>query len=152
MCCFGGGGATSPSGHTTLGHDHNLGYCFYNHYFFLFLTMKVQRAHMSKSRDQMGVMHWRVGCSGVCARTTWRRLEHQEGQKRESLHFICISVGSVHLVCPVWYCVLRWLFFFLIVISFAHNRVGASDRRCAVISLIDILVIFQLWLSRRNLL
>lgn len=43
-------------------------------------------------------------------------------------------------------------FFFSIVISFAHNRVGASDHRCAVISLIIILMIFHLWLSRRNLL
>lgn len=46
---------TNPSGHTTLGHNHKLCSCFYNHYFLLnCLSMKGQQVRLSeKSQDQM---------------------------------------------------------------------------------------------------
>lgn len=83
----------------------------------------------------------------------------RKGNHDHSVFFAFLSVTAFQSAQSIWFVlsgiVLRCVemaFFFLFVISFAHNRVGASDRRCSAISLIDILVIFHLWLSRQNLL
>lgn len=49
---------TNPSGHTTLGHNHKLCSCFYNHFFLNCLSMKGQQARLSeRSQDQMDDSH-----------------------------------------------------------------------------------------------
>lgn len=122
MCCFEGRTAASPSAHTTLGHDHKLGFCFYNHYFYLFLTMKVQRARSSRSRDQLDVWHWRLGW---CAHTRLERdlsiTRVRKGNRDHSVFFAFLSVTAFQsaspsgLSCLVSCCgVLRWLFFFFL--------------------------------------
>lgn len=147
---------TNPLGHTTLGHNHKLCSCFYNHYFFLnCLSMKGQQARLSE-RSQVKWIHINIlGVTGCVNAWLGRGLRVRKGKKKIQhfyswlLHFnrLCPSGLSCLISC----CSVLTAFF-PSVIAFTHDHVGASDRRCDLISPINIVVIFHLCLSRRNLL